>query len=131
MTLTVYKALFYGVLKDLIPHFKNKMFLFIVTNQFYDKKGEKMNLSEFQNLFDNGFRENYAKGTSDLRCPNCGNESYLTTKNGIFTSTSKVTCKNNHNFQLIDFTVAWTQIRNDLLTGMLNNSCDAICTTTE
>lgn len=84
-----------------------------------------MTNAEFKNIFDNGYKVNYTKGTSELRCPKCGNESYLSSS-----YSTTVTCKNKHNFTLIDFTVSWTQIRNDLLSNMLTNSCDTKCNST-
>lgn len=81
-----------------------------------------MTNAEFKNIFDNGYKVNYTQGTSEIRCPICGNESYLSTNDS-----ETVTCINNHNYAVIDFTVEWTKIRDDMLKTFLDHQQEQSC----
>lgn len=81
-----------------------------------------MTNAEFKKIIEDGYQVNYAKETSEIRCPKCGNESYLTSKNGTI-----VTCKNKHNFALIDYIVEWTKIRDGMLKTFIDNQQEQNC----
>ena len=81
-----------------------------------------MTNAEFRNKFDNGFEARYIKGSTDIKCPKCGLESYLTKSNS-----TTITCNNKHNFTTIDFTVEWIKLRDGFLNEILTKSCDLNC----
>lgn len=78
-----------------------------------------MTNAEFKSIMTNGFKVNYTKGSSDLRCFKCGKESYLAPSTG-----TTISCINNHNFAVIDFTVLHAQMRDDLLDSLLASNKD-------
>jgi hypothetical protein len=78
-----------------------------------------MTLAEFNRILDEGFKVNHNQGTSELRCFTCGSEAYLPKNKG-----TTVNCKNNHAMWNVDYIIAYTEMRNNLLNNLLTNNKD-------
>jgi len=79
-----------------------------------------MTKKEFKKIFNKGFNKWILKGeNSELKCFTCGELAEMKKIN----RRTKIICVNNHRYNLIDYLIRNTAVRDGLLVNQLDNFC--------
>jgi hypothetical protein len=83
-----------------------------------------MSENEIINVFRNGFKKEIQENNSEVQCFECLEKAYVKrVQSGFFNTKLKVTCKNGHQFELIDFCVMYSEMVSGLNEQFFLNQC--------
>lgn len=85
-----------------------------------------MTNTEFDLIFKKGFKQDTRGGlVATLPCLECEKKAYMTKKNNVYI----VSCPNNHDISLLNYTVAYCSMIGDLKEQFILNQCAHIIKT--
>lgn len=82
-----------------------------------------MSDDDFKDIFNNGFGLKVENEDSELKCLNCKKNTELKNIGNSENENFKIVCEDGHEWQLLDYTTKWINIRDGLLIKQLDNAC--------
>ena len=83
-----------------------------------------MNTNDFGNIMNNGFQVEYIGETTKLRCFECGEPTELKEIKTGWQKKWKISCKNNHQYDLVDFLVLHINMRDGAVKEFFKGNCN-------
>ena len=82
-----------------------------------------MSDDDFKDIFNDGFELIVEGDDSEIICIDCGIQAKLTEVDTGQGTGYVVNCDDDHEWDLLDYTIAWINIKDGLLKMQLDNSC--------